>query len=290
MCVCVCGRSVSGTTCCLGNANCLWFADSQWERGGQSGVFLPTQGHLQHAHRPGRQTCKWVSERNPAIKSTPLHNKSREMTDLCSCPAHRSLMEVGHPECTAPLGSLFQACLRSRYFRWREDTEFVHCCWETRSRQQPLLWLAWFQTSLYLFGFIKEQEHLGVFRSFLVQVFECGASLAVRCAPHCGVWSSWQTLNRPPHKDSLCRLMFTFIKRGGCLFRDMRARNADTRRVSPKGQSYSRMSGTPLSWSPENVPSGHCCRELKKGKSQKAYAVFSFFFQKHDQLFKVENC
>lgn len=42
-----------GTTCCLGNANCLRFADSQWERGGQSGVFLPTQGHLRHAHRPG---------------------------------------------------------------------------------------------------------------------------------------------------------------------------------------------------------------------------------------------
>lgn len=50
--------AVRSTTCCRGNANCLWFADSQWERGGQSGVFLPAQGHPRHTHRPGRQTCK----------------------------------------------------------------------------------------------------------------------------------------------------------------------------------------------------------------------------------------
>lgn len=28
------------------------FADGEWERGGQSGVFLPTQRHLHNAHRP----------------------------------------------------------------------------------------------------------------------------------------------------------------------------------------------------------------------------------------------
>lgn len=71
----MCGCSVCGTTCCRGNADCLWFADSQWERGGQSGVFLPTQGHLRHTHRPGRQTCKWVTDRYPACKTQHQENK-----------------------------------------------------------------------------------------------------------------------------------------------------------------------------------------------------------------------
>lgn len=65
----MCGCFVCGTTCCRGNVDCLWFADSQWERGGQSGVFLPAQGHLRHTHRPGRQTRKWVTRRNPASKN-----------------------------------------------------------------------------------------------------------------------------------------------------------------------------------------------------------------------------
>lgn len=72
---CVC--SVCGTTCCRGNSNCLFYADSQWERGGQSGVFLPTQGHLQHSYRPGRQTCKWVTDCNPANKQPSSKTQHR---------------------------------------------------------------------------------------------------------------------------------------------------------------------------------------------------------------------
>uniref|UniRef100_A0A8C5GHZ4 Metastasis associated 1 n=1 Tax=Gouania willdenowi TaxID=441366 RepID=A0A8C5GHZ4_GOUWI len=39
-------------------ANMYRVGDSQWERGGQSGVFLPAQRHIHHTHRSGRQARK----------------------------------------------------------------------------------------------------------------------------------------------------------------------------------------------------------------------------------------
>lgn len=93
VCVCICWC----TTCCRGNADCLCFSDSQWERGGQSGVFLPTQGHLQHTHRTGRQTREWVTDQNSFTKNH--RHKPGPVTPFSYSSAAKlySLMEGASP-------------------------------------------------------------------------------------------------------------------------------------------------------------------------------------------------